>query len=788
MNARSFRVLEIDKVYGRLRGYVSSSLGNEMIDELEPMTSPYAIKEAHADLDEMVQLLLEKAGIPFGPVHPMGTTVKKASIGSTLTPREILQVGDTLRTTRVLRRFFTESDTQREKFGRLFGFAEGLVIQSELEKDIEAAILSDQEISDNASPELRTIRRRIDSKNQSIRDRLDSMISSQRYASILQERLITIRDGRFCIPVKNEYKKQIKGMIHDQSASGNTVYVEPMAVVNLNNELRELHIDESKEIERILSVFTDRIATFGTALLQNENLLKALDFLLAKAKLALDMGAVRPEINQRGYLRIVNGRHPSIPVEEVVPTNVWLGDHFKTLLITGPNTGGKTVTLKTVGLLTLMMQSGLFVPADHGTELAIFEKVFADIGDEQSIEQSLSTFSSHMTNIVEILERVDDRSLVLFDELGAGTDPTEGAALAMAILKRLYKDGIRTIATTHYTELKQFAVITEGIENASVEFDVATLSPTYKLLIGVPGKSNAFEISKRLGLSDDLIDEARHLVHHDDIAFEEIIEGIERNRKEAEEDRNDALRLRLDVERLKKSLEQERESLSSQRDQVVKKAKDEARSILKRAKDSADEVMKTLREMESTAKVDQHQLDQAKSRLREELGEVTETVFDREVVNEAPPERVAVGDRVKVLHLGQEGEVLRADEHADEVQVQMGVMKMMVPLNKIEVIGKKTKPAQPQASRRFSGVGRSASTEIDLRGDDLEEARMRLDKFIDEASLSNLKELRIIHGKGTGALRKGVQEYVKRHGQIAEFRDGKYNEGGTGVTVVTLKE
>jgi DNA mismatch repair protein MutS2 len=434
-----------------------------------------------------------------------------------------------------------------------------------------------------------------------------------------------------------------------------------------------------------------------------------------------------------------------------------------------------------------MMQSGLFVPADHGTELAIFDKVFADIGDEQSIEQSLSTFSSHMTNIVEILKQVDERSLVLFDELGAGTDPTEGAALAMAILKRLYSEGIRTIATTHYTELKQFAVITEGVENASVEFDVATLSPTYKLLIGVPGKSNAFEISKRLGLSDDLIDEARHLVHHDDIAFEEIIEGIERNRKEAEEDRNEALSLRLDVERLKKQLEHEKETLSTQRDQVVKKAKDEARSILKRAKDSADEILRSLREMETQAKVDQHHLDRVKSRLKEEMGEVTETVFDREAVNEAPPERVAVGDRVKVLHLGQEGEVLRADEHADEVQVQVGVMKMMVPLNKIEVIGKKKAVAQPTSGRSFGGVSRSARTEIDLRGDDLEEARMRLDKFIDEAALGNLKELRIIHGKGTGTLRKGVQEYVKKHRQIEDFRDGKYNEGGTGVTVVTLK-
>ncbi len=797
MNPKSLRVLEYEKIKAMLAKETGSELGKAFVKTLEPSSEPAEIKYLLSQTSEAVSLLMKHNAMPIGAVHDLREHMRIAEIGSYLYPNQLLAVADTLRTARRMKNFISRQREESEQGLPILGeYADFLTNLKPIEETIENAIVGDSEISDNASPALRKIRRDIDSKHVSIRKKLDGIIHSTQNQKYLQDAIVTIRQDRFVVPVKSEYKNMIKGLVHDQSSSGSTFYIEPMAVVELNNQLKELKLDEKKEIERILSAITAEIAVFTEEIKTNQKYLSILDFVNAKAKLALKMRAIEPRINDRGALHIKNGRHPLLEAKTVVPSNVWIGKEFTSLLITGPNTGGKTVTLKTVGLLALMTQSGLHIPADYGTEMAVFDSVYADIGDEQSIEQSLSTFSSHMTNIVNILQHVTEKSLVLFDELGAGTDPAEGAALAMAILTRLYKRKIRTIATTHYSELKQFALVHEGMENASVEFDVETLSPTYRLLIGVPGKSNAFEISKKLGLTDEVIEDARAFVKQDDIEFEEVLTTIEENRRTSELERDEAVRLRLDIEKLKRRLEEKEDRLGKQREKLLAQAKEEARTILKKAKDESEEIIKELRGLQKEEIKDRNKdIEKMRRKLRENINDVAAAaIAEPEEVFRKIPKNLKLGQTVKVVNLGQKGNVVSLPDRSGELTVQIGIMKMKVNVKNLMLVDDSATADAPLAhkrakgsDRKYNSVVKHMSTEIDLRGRTLEEAEYELDKYLDDACLANLESVRIIHGKGTGALRAGLRDFFKHHHHVRTFTEAPLNQGGSGVTIVELK-
>lgn len=790
MNERTFRVLEYNKIKDLLRSHITSSLGKELIDEVHPRTNFEDIKQRLSETSEAVGLIIQKSNIPIGPIYDLSRHLKVAEIGSYLYPGQLLEVSDTLRTARVLKNFIKDSDEEREKYPGLKGYMASLSTFRHIEDRINEAIIGEDEISDNASPTLRSIRKQIENKNNSIRNKLNSIINSPNMQKYLQDTIITIRQDRFVVPVKSEYKSNVPGLVHDQSSSGATLFIEPLSIVELNNGLKELKLKEKAEIERILTEITGQIGEKSEAIMINQKTLVKLDFIFAKAKLSMEMKAIEPELNNDGYIKIKNGRHPLISDKEVVPTNIWIGDEFKTLLITGPNTGGKTVTLKTVGLMVLMAQSGLHVPADFGTKLSIFNNVFADIGDEQSIEQSLSTFSSHMKNITNIVDTVEDRDLVLLDELGAGTDPTEGAALAMAILRFLHDKNVRTVATTHYSELKQFALANEGVENASVEFDVETLSPTYKLLIGVPGKSNALEISRRLGLREDIIEKSKEFLNKEDIEFEEIITSIEENRRSAEKERDEAIRLRLEVQKLKEKFQTKNEKLEKQRERVLKEAKEEARKVLKEAKGEADEIIKELRNISKTVEKDRNKkMEEMRKKLKTNIEELQDPLFDDvEIPASKPPKNLKVGDAVKVITLNQEGSVVTEPNSNGDLTVQVGIMKINVNIANLRLM----KDNQPNAEKTSVGSILKSKTqyiknEIDLRGENIEEARIILDKYLDDAYLAKLQQVNIIHGKGTGVLRKGIHDFLKRHSHVKVFREGVYGEGGSGVTIVELK-
>lgn len=789
MNEKALRVLEYNKIIEMLSEKATSAVGKELCRALKPSSDLLEVKRGLEETSEAVSMMIQIGTPPIGPIYELKDALKLAEIGGCLTPKGLLEIADALRTARSLKKYIASNDSNREKYPILTEHASHLSPQVELEKHIELCIISDNLVSDNASSELRKIRRSIESKNAAIRNKLESMITSPTYQKYLQDSIITIRQDRFVLPVKSEHKSQVKGLVHDQSSKGSTFYIEPLAVVELNNELRELFIKEQEEIERILRQLTAEVAVVSNPIRLNLVTLKMLDFIFAKGKFSLDMKAVEPEINENQTFRIKNGRHPLLPKDKVVPSNMWLGQSFSTLLITGPNTGGKTVTLKTAGLLTLMAQAGLHVPADYGTELSIFDEVFADIGDEQSIEQSLSTFSSHMTNIVSILNEVTDRSLVLFDELGAGTDPTEGAALAMAILDLLKKRQIRTMATTHYSELKEFAIMTEGVENACVEFDVETLSPTYKLLIGIPGKSNAFEISQKLGLSKHVIEEAKAYIHKDDIRFEDILANIEKSQKQIEIERDEAIRARREIEQLKSSLKDKEDKWLRQRDEMVRKAKEEARELLKDAKEEADEIVKELRNIKQKSDQNRNKdIEEMRRRLNEGIDKHSTAVVDAEVVNEYAPESLLVGDSVRVLTINQEGTVTTLPNDRGDVIVQVGLMKMTVNLKQLSLMSKKkTDEKTFRKVREITARSATISPEIDVRGHNIDEAIGIVDKYLDDAALSSLSQVRIIHGKGTGALRKGLQDHFRGHPHVKKYEEAAYNEGGSGATVITLK-
>lgn len=792
MKEKTLKTLEYYKIVDLLAEKAESSLGKEKVKELKPLTDLDKIEYLQRETEEAYSLLIKRGNPPLFGIYNIAPEVRRAELGGVLTPGSLLKIADSLRASRALKSYIRETkEDKASNYPIIEALVENLSVYRHIEGEIDNAIVSENEISDNASPSLRSIRKQIANKNEAIRVKLNEIVNSQSYKKYLQDSIITVREGRYVIPVKAENRGNVPGLVHDMSGSGATLFVEPMAVVQLNNELRELELKEKEEIERILKALSGLVAEEAEGIINNQKILQELDFIFAKGKLALEMRATKPILNNKGYINIKKGRHPLLKVEKVVPIDVYLGKDFTSLIITGPNTGGKTVTLKTVGLLTLMAQSGLHVPADFNSEIAVFNQVFADIGDEQSIEQSLSTFSSHMVNIVDILENMEYNSLILFDELGAGTDPTEGAALAMAILDHLLKLNVRTIATTHYSQLKIYALTTPGVKNASVEFDVETLSPTYRLLIGVPGKSNAFEISKRLGLSDRIIDYARTLISKENIEFEDVLQAIEKDRLAIEENRAVAERYRLEIEKLKEDLAREKDKTKEMREKILQKAKEEARIILKDAKEEADNIIKELKTISEEIEKDRiRKIQEAQEKLKEKLNkaeaEVSANIFN--VKSNKPPKNLKVGETVEVLTFNQMGTVLEEPDENGNVKLQVGIMKITSHISTLRR-AKKEEEAQVKASvKNIMGTKtKDIKPEIDLRGKNLDEAFLELDKYLDDVYISGIKEISIIHGKGTGILRDGIQKYLRSHRYVKSFRLGKYGEGGDGVTIVEMK-
>lgn len=789
MNDKAYRVLEYNKILELLEAEAASSITRNVIGEMKPALDVYQIKEMLAETTEAVSVIMRKGALPLGSFYDIRDAIWLADKGSTLSMKQLLEILYNLQVTRNAASFL-KSDLP--ELPVIKGLAEVLSIQRRLEENIDRCIISEDEMADAASTELKNIRRSIQKQNEAIRVKMNQILNSSDNRTVLQDALVTMRQGRYVVPVKQEHKAKFPGIVHDQSSTGATLFIEPQAVVNLNNELRELELAEKIEIERILAELSAEVAAVRDELLNNQDILLKLDFIFAKGKLSEKMKGAEPEINTQGVLRIKDGRHPLIPKDKVVPVSIAIGKGYNTLVITGPNTGGKTVTLKTLGLFVLMTQSGLHIPAGYGTEMPVMQKVFADIGDEQSIEQSLSTFSSHMSNIVNIVENSGRDTLVLLDELGAGTDPLEGAALAISILEHLYDKGVKTVATTHYTELKKYAIATKGVENASMEFDVETLSPTYRLSIGTPGRSNAFEISQKLGLKPVIIKHARGMLEQGDIEFEDVITSIEQDRKKAEEERDEAILLNLEMKRQKEQFDRERAKLEEQKEKILSKAKEEAREMIREAKELTDQVQKELKELEKhQAPGDRsRKFEEARKKIREASDQYKEKLVTPENPNPVRAGELKIGDRVKVLSLDQKGNVLTLPDDKKELQVQVGLMKITVNLDNITRIqdgnGKKDSKTSRYGTLYRSKV-QSVTPSINVRGSLLDDAVMDVDKYLDDAYIAGLREVTIIHGRGEGILREGIHSMLKSHKHVAKYRKGAYNEGGDGVTVVELK-
>ncbi|KPU46379.1 endonuclease MutS2 [Oxobacter pfennigii] len=788
MNQRTLRVLEFNKIIDMLSDRALSSMGSEIAKNLIPSSHMKEVKIMQEETDEAVSIILRKGSAPLEGLNDIRPALKRVSIGSVLDPGELLKISDHLRCARRIKGYM---DDNKENYPIIKDYIEGLTSIKSLEDEISNCIISEEEVSDRASTTLYNIRRQIKEKNSAIRDKLSSIIRSSEYSKALQDAIITVRGDRFVVPVKSEHRGSFQGLVHDQSSSGSTLFIEPMAVVEMNNAIKELKAKERAEIERILSELTQKVEENLDNISVNNDILSQLDFIFAKAKLAIDLKCMPPSINDEGYINLKNSRHPLIDPDVVVPNNIIVGKEFSELIITGPNTGGKTVTLKTAGLLTLMAAAGLQIPASENSTVAVFDQVFADIGDEQSIEQSLSTFSSHMTNIVGIMAEATSNSLCLFDELGAGTDPTEGAALAMAILDELYERGAKVIATTHYSELKIYALQREGVENASVEFDVETLRPTYKLLIGIPGKSNAFEISKRLGLSDYIIQKARNLISKDSLEFEELITSLQKNSIIANKEREEAERLKAEIKKIREEYENRREKLEKARDAVISEARREARNIIKDAKDEADALIKEIRQAAQEAEADRNrQIEEARKKLKGRLDEADEKLSKSAVSDSRlkPLKDVKPGDTVFIETLNQNGTALTSPDIKGEVSVQVGIMKINVHISNLKRKEDTKQKAQSYTTAgALSGRTNVITSSIDLRGQTLDEALINVDKYLDDAYLSSLSEVTIIHGKGTGVLRQGIMDMLKHHSHIKSYRPGNYGEGGIGVTVVEIK-
>ncbi|HSU79515.1 MAG TPA: endonuclease MutS2 [Candidatus Angelobacter sp.] len=787
MKPRVLKLLEFDKIREQLIGKSASSLGKELAEALMPVTILGDVRKRIEETDEALTVLRLKGHLPFGGITDVRPAIKRAAIGGGLNAKELLAIADTVRGSRIIKQFILETIEDGADLPILGTLAEQLDPPGHLEREIRDCIDDQGYVMDSASEALRTVRSQIRAFDGRIKDKLESIVRSPQTQKMLSEPIVTIRNQRHVVPVKQEYRQAFGGIVHDQSASGATFFIEPQAIVDLNNRLNEARLKEQHEVDKILAALSAKTAEVADTIKYDVDQLAIIDFVFAKARLAESMKATRPKLADNGQFHFKKARHPLIPLEHVVPIDVALEKGTQALVITGPNTGGKTVTLKTVGLLTIMAQSGLHLPVNEGSTVNVFEHVFADIGDEQSIEQSLSTFSSHMTNIVQILHEVNDRSLVLFDELGAGTDPQEGAALSIAILDEVRQKGATLIATTHYSELKAYAYEREGVINASVEFDVATLSPTYRLLMGIPGRSNAFEISKRLGLSDYIIDNARSLISSDTAKVDQMIASLEQNRLEAERANLEAAELRRELQKKSETLNIEFDKWEKERETLRREAEKEAREQVEKAKAEAETIIKQLRELRENqrAQIKEHELIDAKSRLEHALDSLqTETSSGPKTYkSKESATTFSPGQEVKVTTFGQKGHIIEKINEKDYL-VQVGVMKMNIPATGLKAIKEEQKVTPAVNIRTQTGTTR---TELDLRGERYEEAMERLEKYLDSALLAGYPSVSIIHGKGTGALRKGVQTLLAKHSRVKSSRMGGMNEGGGGVTVVELK-
>lgn len=789
MNYKSLTTLEYDKIIDRLVSFAASDKAKERLKKLVPMTDIHDINAALSETSDALSRVYAKGAVSFGGVHDISASVKRLEIGSSLNTVELLHISSLLTAAARVKNYYEDTTDS------LTGYFHALEPLTPLNTEIKRCILSEDEISDDASANLRSIRRQKVLAAERIHTELNKMLNSSSVRNCLQDFVITSRSGRYCLPVKAEYKSQVPGMVHDQSATGSTLFIEPAAVVKLNNDIRELELKEQAEIEAILAELSAKASEFTDELLMDFQVLTTLDFIFAKAQMSKQYKCSCPVMNTNNYINIKKGRHPLIDPHKVVPIDIYLGKNFNLLIITGPNTGGKTVSLKTVGLLTLMAQSGLHIPALDHSELAVFDNVFADIGDEQSIEQSLSTFSSHMTNTVSILKEADAHSLILFDEIGAGTDPTEGAALAISILNDLHKRGITTMATTHYSEIKVYALTTDGVENACCEFDVESLRPTYRLLIGIPGKSNAFAISKKLGLPDYIIKDASARMDADDVQFEDLLSDLEHSRITIEKERAEINAYKQEIQQLKDELKTKSDRLDERRDKILRKANEEAAAILKDAKEYADQTIKTMNKHGMTVK----ELEKQRSAIRDKMNKRQEKLS----VQAAKPKahkahdisEFKVGTHVRVLSMNLIGTVTAPPSPKGEITVQMGSLSTKTKINNLEIlVGYKDPEEAKKAPKGAGGSGKikmskaaSISHEINLLGLTVDEAVAKLDKYLDDAYISRIPQVRIVHGKGTGALRNGVTAYLRGVPYIKSFRLGEIGEGDTGVTIVDFK-
>ncbi len=792
MNEKALKTLEYIKIIDKLASFAGTRHGKELCTHLLPNCDLNVIKKLQSETTDALTRILRRGSVPFNGIHDIRPSIMRLKVGSTLGAIELLHISSDLDATLRLKAYggYTGKDNEEQAEDSLTEYFVGLEPLTPLNNEIKRCIISEEEIADDASPALKSIRRSIHHANDRIHSELSSILNASR--TMLQDNIITMRNGRYCLPVRAEFKSQFQGMIHDQSSTGSTLFVEPMAIVRLNNELKELSIKEQEEIEKILADLSLQAAEYSESLEYDFHTLSELDFIFSRAMLSKQMKGSEPVFNNKGMIHIKKGRHPLIDSKKVVPIDIMLGKDFSLLIITGPNTGGKTVSLKTVGLLTLMGQAGLHIPAFDGSELTVFEEVYADIGDEQSIEQSLSTFSSHMTNIVTILNKADEKSLVLFDELGAGTDPTEGAALAMSILSTLHKRKIRTMATTHYSELKVYALSTEGVSNACCEFDVETLRPTYRLLIGIPGKSNAFAISSKLGLPDYIIEDAKDNIGKQDKSFEDLISDLEASRITIEKEQNEISRYKKEIEELKKNLARKNESLDASRERLLKEAKEQAGAILEEAKEFADQsIRKYNKWIQGGGNI--KDMENERNSLREKLSrnDTSPLKNKQQQGKNLSAKELRIGDSVFVIKMGLKGTVSTLPNAKGDLFVQMGILRSQVNLKDIEKLEEeeivapgyqKTQGGKIKMSKSFS-----IHPEVNLIGKTVDEALSELDKYLDDAYLAHLPQVTVIHGRGTGALKNAVHSHLKKLKYVKSYRVGGFGEGDHGVTIVEFK-
>ena len=796
MNKRTLRVLEYYKIIEKLTGFATCPAGKRMCERLKPSTDLMEITKNQEETADALRRVYQQGSLSFSGVYPIGEAMKRVAVGASLSIAELLDVAKLLQVAEHARQYGEQSQDKDEagvntRQDSLTGYFESLMPLEHLAREINRCILSDDEIADDASATLKDIRRNMKATNGKVHEVLNGIVTRQTNQAMLQDAIVTMRNGRYCIPVKSEYKGQFPGMVHDQSSTGSTFFIEPMAVVNLNNELKELAAKEAMEIEKILARLSEQVAQSKDALESNVEVLTKLDFIFAKASFAKSYDGTQPELNTNGYTNLKQARHPLLERHSVVPVDIRLGDDYTMLIITGPNTGGKTVSLKTLGLLTLMGQSGLHIPAFQGSTLAVFEDVFADIGDEQSIEQNLSTFSSHMTNVVYILKHASSRCLVLFDELGGGTDPVEGSALAISILNDLHNWDIRCMATTHYSELKTFAMTTPGIENACCEFDVETLSPTYHLLIGIPGKSNAFAIAKKLGMADHVIESAKSQIDSSTVDMEALLADLEKSKRTIEQEQAEIAANKEEIQKLKDRLASKNEHIEQRKQDILRNAREEAREILEDAKAFADESIRKYNNWEKKPQTANNKdMEKARGELRDKLKSVN-SKLEYKTSNRKSKAKASdfhLGDSVHVISLNLDGTVRSLPNQKGELTVQMGILQSTVKISDVEIVKEEKQSKQQKTAQYRASVNKAKNIkpEINLLGMTVDEAIMELDKYLDDACLSHLNQVRIVHGKGTGALRKGVHEYLKRQKYVKSFRLGEFGEGDAGVTIVEL--